>query len=125
MNPNSSAATNRARMVVLALAVVMAAPLWAQPSADATGDEQSRTARRFERSGQAQIGGERVRYRALVEETFVTNDEGQRTASLVSSSYLREDTGDTVRPVVFIFNGGPGSAGLWLQMGLVGPRRVE
>jgi carboxypeptidase C (cathepsin A) len=29
------------------------------------------------------------------------------------------------RPVVFAFNGGPGSASLWLHMGLLGPRIVD
>lgn len=29
------------------------------------------------------------------------------------------------RPVVFAFNGGPGSASLWLHMGLIGPRIVD
>jgi len=32
--------------------------------------------------------------------------------------------GDASRPVMFIFNGGPGSATLWLHMGAFGPRRV-
>src|SRR5262245_44660208 len=32
--------------------------------------------------------------------------------------------GDATRPVMFIFNGGPGSATLWLHMGAFGPRRV-
>ena len=32
---------------------------------------------------------------------------------------------DTDRPVVFAFNGGPGSSSVWLHMGLLGPRRVD
>ena len=81
---------------------------------------------RFETTGEVRIGGERVRYRALVEETLLMDDGGQPTASLVTTSYLRSGAaGDTARPVLFVFNGGPGSAGLWLQMGLVGPRRVD
>jgi len=31
---------------------------------------------------------------------------------------------DTTRPVTFLFNGGPGSATVWLHMGAFGPRRV-
>jgi len=129
MKPSLSAAWKKAPAATLVLGMVLvvsgAAPLWAQPSAHTDAGDQSRPPRHFETSGQAQIGGARVRYRAQVEETFVTNDAGQRTASLVSSSYLREGAGDAARPLVFIFNGGPGSAGLWLQMGLVGPRRVD
>lgn len=29
------------------------------------------------------------------------------------------------RPITFVFNGGPGSASLWLHMGALGPRRVK
>ena len=29
------------------------------------------------------------------------------------------------RPVTFVFNGGPGSASLWLHLGFVGPKRVK
>jgi carboxypeptidase C (cathepsin A) len=38
---------------------------------------------------------------------------------------LRHDADATTRPVTFLFNGGPGSASLWLHMGAFGPRRVE
>ena len=31
----------------------------------------------------------------------------------------------TERPVCFVFNGGPGSASVWLHLGLLGPRRVH
>ncbi|XAS67280.1 peptidase S10 [Micrococcaceae bacterium Sec5.7] len=34
-------------------------------------------------------------------------------------------TGRTQRPVVFAFNGGPGSSSVWLHMGLLGPRMVN
>ncbi|MDK1326549.1 peptidase S10 [Arthrobacter sp. zg-Y1143] len=34
------------------------------------------------------------------------------------------ETGPNRRPVVFAFNGGPGSASVWLHMGLLGPRMV-
>jgi carboxypeptidase C (cathepsin A) len=93
---------------------------------EASTREPARAPYRFESSGQAIINGARVRYRALVEESFVTDAGGQRTASLVSTSYVRENAAkDATRPVVFVFNGGPGSAGLWLQMGMVGPRRID
>lgn len=79
----------------------------------------------FETRAEADIGGERVRYRAIVEETLLTNETGKPAASLVSTSYLRTNVRrDDVRPVVFVFNGGPGSASVWLHMGLVGPRRI-
>lgn len=35
------------------------------------------------------------------------------------------DSADANRPVTFAFNGGPGSASVWLHLGLLGPRRVD
>ena len=34
------------------------------------------------------------------------------------------DAAEGSRPVVFAFNGGPGSSSVWLHLGLLGPRRV-
>lgn len=121
MNGNEHTLIHRALKAMLIAAALLCQPLAAQAP-----DEDAPEGMRFESAGELRIDGERVRYRALVEETFVVNEAGQRTASLVSTSYLRVDTaGGTARPVLFVFNGGPGSAGLWLQMGLAGPRRVD
>ncbi|HCY56974.1 MAG TPA: peptidase S10, partial [Oceanicaulis sp.] len=66
--------------------------------------------------------GQRVRYRAIAGETFLRDENGQATAAIFSTSYIREGVSDPrTRPVAFIFNGGPGSASLWLHMGVFGP----
>jgi carboxypeptidase C (cathepsin A) len=44
-------------------------------------------------------------------------------AEVFVTSYLAKG-GDSDRPVVFAFNGGPGSSSVWLHLGLFGPRRV-
>ncbi len=46
-------------------------------------------------------------------------------ASMFYTAYFRRDAGATPRPIVFLFNGGPGSASVWLHMGAFGPKRVE
>jgi len=43
-------------------------------------------------------------------------------ASMFYVAYFK--SGDGPRPVTFLFNGGPGSATLWLHMGAFGPRRI-
>ena len=41
-------------------------------------------------------------------------------------AYTRDDAGSSAkRPLTFSFNGGPGSASLWLHMGGLGPRRAK
>lgn len=82
--------------------------------------------RRFERDGEGVFGGERVRYRLIAEDTVLPGADGRPGATIFSFTYLRTDiAGPSGRPVLFVFNGGPGSASLWLHMGLFGPRRVR
>ena len=82
--------------------------------------------RRFTTSHSGVFGGQKVRYAAVVQEHFVTDAAGKRTASIFSTSYIRTDVkqGET-RPVIFAFNGGPGSSSIWLHMGFLGPQRVD
>lgn len=70
------------------------------------------------------FNGKALRYRSVVEEVPIHDASGEVIASVVSISYLAEDAGDA-RPVIFAFNGGPGSASIWLHMGLLGPRRPD
>ncbi|MGZ8336375.1 MAG: S10 family peptidase [Allosphingosinicella sp.] len=71
------------------------------------------------------FNGTRVRYRAVVAETIVPKADGQPGARLVSTAYLAEDVHDPARrPVMFLFNGGPIAASLYLHMGGFGPKRI-
>ncbi len=45
-------------------------------------------------------------------------------ASMFYVAYMKKGADTTKRPVTFLFNGGPGSATVWLHMGAFGPRRV-
>ncbi|WP_028849938.1 S10 family peptidase [Thermocrispum municipale] len=45
-------------------------------------------------------------------------------AEIFLTSYTLDDADPTQRPVIFAFNGGPGSSSTWLHLGLLGPRRV-
>jgi len=51
--------------------------------------------------------------------------EAPPTARMFYVAYFRKDTTDEAhRPVMFIYNGGPGSATMWLHLGTFGPRRI-
>ena len=51
--------------------------------------------------------------------------EAPATARIFYVAYFKKDTTDeTHRPVMFIYNGGPGSATMWLHMGTFGPKRI-
>jgi carboxypeptidase C (cathepsin A) len=54
----------------------------------------------------------------------IRDDEGKPTASMFYTAYTVESRG-APRPVTFLFNGGPGSATMWLHMGSFGPVKVD
>ena len=45
-------------------------------------------------------------------------------AAVFTTAYLKDGAEPGSRPVCFAFNGGPGSASLWLHLGALGPKRV-
>lgn len=69
------------------------------------------------------FGGQRIAYKATIADTILTDDAGKAEAVIVTTSYVKTPT-DPTRPVFFIYNGGPGSGSVWLQMGAFGPKRV-
>ena len=74
-----------------------------------------------------EIDGQPISYRAVVGSILLRNQEEEVTAELFYTAYLRtgkDGEPDSSRPVMFSFNGGPGSASFWLHMGIMGPRRV-
>src|SRR6202000_3503995 len=72
------------------------------------------------------IGGQNIPYKATASTTLLKNEKGDATGLLYSVAYTRSDVKDlSTRPISFLYNGGPGSATMWLHMGGVGPRRVQ
>ena len=79
--------------------------------------------------GKLTIDGEEIRFRGRVASLTFARDEAEKAdkkATLVYTEYLRLGVKDkSARPVTFCFNGGPGSASLWLHLGGLSPRRIE
>jgi len=72
------------------------------------------------------IAGERVTYVAETGMLPLLKPDGTSRASVFYVAYTRTDgKSGAKRPVTFSFNGGPGSASLWLHLGALGPRRVK
>lgn len=64
-------------------------------------------------------------YTARVARIEVTDEAGERLGDAYTFAYLAHtDQHFRDRPVVFLFNGGPGSSSQWLHLGGLGPRRV-
>jgi len=69
------------------------------------------------------VNGETIPYTATAGTQPVWNEDGDVDASLFYVYYERSDVDDkSTRPLVFSFNGGPGSASVWMHIGYTGPR---
>ncbi|MDO6446742.1 carboxypeptidase [Colwellia sp. 1_MG-2023] len=69
------------------------------------------------------INGKKVNYTATTGTQPVWDDEGNPTASLFYTYYQRSDVkDDSSRPLLISFNGGPGSASVWMHVAYTGPR---
>ena len=70
------------------------------------------------------IDGQRVDYRATVGWN-IQHKDGKPVARFGYTAYERLGVdGRARRPILFAFNGGPGSSSIWLHMGILGPERV-
>ncbi|WP_269714797.1 S10 family serine carboxypeptidase-like protein [Caulobacter sp. NIBR2454] len=67
---------------------------------------------------------QKVAYQAIVAQTLVPDASGIPRAAIVTTAYVRTDVKDlAARPVMFIFNGGPGASTTPLHFGAFGPMR--
>lgn len=74
---------------------------------------------------QITLNGKTLEYSAGAGTVIVRDDEHRPVASVFYTSYIADRVdGAPVRPVTFLFNGGPGSASLWLNIGGFGPKRT-
>ena len=71
------------------------------------------------------IDGKTINYTATAATMILKNAEDEAIAEFGYVAYTRDGVENLgKRPVTFAYNGGPGSASIWLHMGAIGPRRV-
>jgi len=76
-------------------------------------------------TGSVTLGGRKFDYD--VQAAFVPvapGGLGEPEAVIMTTAYQLKGAGAAHRPVCFAFNGGPGSASIWLHLGALGPKRV-
>jgi carboxypeptidase C (cathepsin A) len=72
------------------------------------------------------VGGRTIPYTATAGTLTLRDDDGKPIASMFYVAYTAERAkGEPDRPVTFLYNGGPGSASLFVHMGLFGPVHVQ
>lgn len=73
---------------------------------------------------QITVDGKLLKYTATVGKLPIKRDDGKTEALMFYVAYTLDGQDPAKRPLTFAFNGGPGSASIWLHMGALGPRRV-
>jgi carboxypeptidase C (cathepsin A) len=72
------------------------------------------------------VGGKTLRYTATAGMMPLKNtDTGEVEAHIFYIAYTLDGQPADRRPLTFSFNGGPGSASVWLHLGAIGPKRVR
>ena len=72
---------------------------------------------------QVEIDGKTIQLIAQAGTYKLRDEENKPLALFGYTSYIKEGAKST-RPIVFAFNGGPGSSSFWLHMGVLGPKRI-
>jgi carboxypeptidase C (cathepsin A) len=78
------------------------------------------------RTHSVSLGSRKLAYTTTCGEMPIRNAKGELTAKLFFTAYTVERLGGaSPRPLTIAFNGGPGSASVWLHVGGLGPKRVN
>ncbi len=73
---------------------------------------------------QITLNGKALSYTATAGRLPIKRDDGKTEAEMFFVAYALDGQEAAKRPLTFSFNGGPGSASVWLHMGALGPKRV-
>jgi carboxypeptidase C (cathepsin A) len=69
-------------------------------------------------------GGQTIHYTATAGNLLLHDEQDKANGSIFYVAYTEDGVDAKTRPVTFFYNGGPGSATIWLHMGSLGPVRV-
>jgi len=73
---------------------------------------------------QMTLNGKSLKYTATAGRLPIKRPDGKIEAEMFFVAYTLDGQDAAKRPLTFAFNGGPGSASVWLHMGALGPRKV-
>ena len=95
-------------------------------------DDKAKEQKPKDSKGTVTIAGNEITYAAKTGTLPLLKDDGATRADVFFVYYARtgEDgkplaTADTSRPIIFCFNGGPGSSAVWLHFGGLGPKKIS
>lgn len=110
-------------LFVAAASFAIAQPSSSNPTTPAATDRVIQAESQVITTGTATIKGVKVPYKVTCGTLPVWNNENKATASVFYTYYERTDVTDKGRrPFVMSFNGGPGSASVWMHVAYTGPK---
>ncbi|HUC17394.1 MAG TPA: peptidase S10 [Acetobacteraceae bacterium] len=71
------------------------------------------------------LAGRTLHFTATAGHITLPDEKGAPEADIAYIAYTLDGADPKTRPVTFVFNGGPGEASAWLQLGAVGPWRIR
>lgn len=121
------------RQLPILLLLTLTHPVFAQEKPDkpekepaAKEEPQKEAPKPVSKEGKVTIAGQAVPYTSTAGKMTIRDDKGKAKASIFYVSYTRSEVKDAkARPVMFAFNGGPGSSSVWLHLGILGPKRID
>jgi len=96
----------------------------ATPAASPADAKPTPEAKVWTSKHEIKVGGSVLPYTATAGTMLMKNDKDEPIALFGYTAYVKEGGDPRTRPIMFAYNGGPGSASAWLHMGILGPRRT-
>ena len=81
--------------------------------------------KRFESDHTITLRGKEIEYHTVCEDNVFYDNAGKPIATLFSYSYFNKSDPNPNRPVIFGYNGGPGSCSMYVHAGFFGTKRVK
>ncbi len=118
-------------LILLCIALLSIQPILSQEKTEATAKDTAEKGKITKQEKSVThhsiiINGKTVKYTATAGNLIIKDDADSAIASMYYFAYTLDDEKyPSTRPIAFAYNGGPGSASIWLHMGALGPKRVK
>lgn len=115
------------RLPALVIMLFALSPTFASEHGDNAQNETQKAApeaKTYVTEHEARVGGKKIAYTVTAGTMLMRNDKEEPQALIGYTAYVAKGANKGERPIMFAYNGGPGSASIWLHMGILGPQRA-
>ena len=109
---------------LIACLSLLSLPIIAVADEDEDSDKEAPEAKQYVTEHSARINGRKIDYTVTAGTMLMTNKKEKPIALMGFTAYVAKGGNQNERPIMFAYNGGPGSASIWLHMGILGPQRA-